>query len=51
MALSGLVTLSISSLLSVIRILRLINYMIELIDFMMQHFLPSATLNMLFGHI
>ena len=25
--------------------------MIELIDFMMQHFLPGVTLNMLFGHI
>ena len=25
--------------------------MIELIDFMMQYFLPSVTLNMLFGHI
>ena len=24
--------------------------MIELIDFMMQHFLPGVTLNMLFGH-
>ena len=44
MALSRLVTLSISSL-------RLINSMIELIDFMMQHFLPSVTLNMLSGHI
>ena len=25
--------------------------MIELIDFMMQHFLPGVTLNMLFHHI
>ena len=25
--------------------------MIELFDFMMQHFLPGVTLNMLFGHI
>ena len=33
----------------VIRILRLINSMIELIDFMMQQFLPGVTLNMLFG--
>ena len=49
MALSRLVTLSISSL--VIWILRLINSMIELIDFMMQQFLPGVTLNTLFGHI
>ena len=32
-------------------ILRLINSMIELIDFMMQHFLPGVTLNMFFGDI
>ena len=51
MALSGLVTLSISSLLFVIWILRLINYMIELVDFMMQHFLRGATLNMLWPYI
>ena len=44
MALLRLVTLSISSL-------RLINSMIELIDFMMQHFLPGVSLNMIFGHI
>ena len=35
----------------VIWILRLKNSMIELIDFMMQHFLPDVTLNMLFDHI
>ena len=50
MALSRLVTLSIIYLHFVIWILRLINSMIELIDFMMQQFLPSVTLNMLFGH-
>ena len=27
------------------------NSMTKLIDFMMQHFLPGVTLNMLFGHI
>ena len=31
--------------------LRLINSMIELIDFMMQDFLPDVTLNMIFCHI
>ena len=35
----------------VIWILRIINSMIELINLMMQHFLPSDTLNMLFGCI
>ena len=50
MALSRLVILSISSLIE-IWILRLINSMKELINFMMQHFLPGVTLNMLFGHI
>ena len=49
MALSRLVTLSISDF--VIWILRLINSMIELIDCMMQHFIPGDTFNMLFGHI
>ena len=49
MALSRLVTLSISSLRN--WILRLINSMIELIDFMTQPFLPSVTLKMLFGDI
>ena len=49
MALSRLVTFL--YLYFVIWILRLINSMIELIDFMMQHFLPGVTLNMLFYHI
>ena len=49
MALSRLVTLL--YLHFVIWILSLINSTIELIDFMMQQFLPGVTLNMLFGHI
>ena len=49
MTLSGLVTLSISSLRNLD--MRLINSMIQLIDFMMQHFLCNVTLNMIFGQI
>ena len=48
MALSRLVTLSISSLHN-LDIEANIS-MTELIDFMIQHFLPGVTLNMLFGH-
>ena len=48
MALSCLVTLSISSLRNMD--IRAKNSMIELIDFMMQQFLPGVTLNMLYGH-
>ena len=44
-------TCGVLSLHFVIWILRLIKSMIELIDFMMQHFLPDVTLNMLFSHI
>ena len=43
--------LTLSELSIVIWILRIINSMIELINFMMQQFLPGVTLNMLFGHI
>ena len=49
MALSRLVTLSISSLRNLD--IEANKFMIELIDFMMQQFLPGVTLNMLFGHI
>ena len=49
MALSRLVTLSISSLRNLD--IEANKFYIELIDFMMQHFLPGVTLNMLFGHI
>ena len=48
MALSRIVTLSISSLRNLD--IETNNSMIELIDFMMQQFLPGVTLNMLFGH-
>ena len=48
MALSCIVTLSISSLRNLD--IKANNSMIELIDFMMQQFLPCVTLNMLFGH-
>ena len=49
MALSGLVTLSISSLRNLD--IEANNSMIGLVDFMMHHFLPRDTLNMLFSHI
>ena len=48
MALSRILTLSISSLRNLD--IEANNSMIELIDFMMQQFLPGFTLNMLFGH-
>ena len=49
MALSRLVTFSISSLRNLD--IEAKNSMIELIDSMMQQFLPGVTLNMLLGHI
>ena len=48
MAFSRLATLSISSLLNLDIEANKYN---ELIDLMMQHFLPGVTLNMRFGHI
>ena len=49
MALSRLVTLSISSLRNLD--IQANKFYDELIDFMMQQFLPGVTLNMLFSHI
>ena len=48
MALSHLITLSISSLCNLN--IEAKKSMIERIDFMVQHYLPGVTLNMLFSH-